>query len=303
MPEDDGDDRGMKGGYLVYAKTIRKSAEGITHTAHDSEMMLTSGKRVQMQMQGQQGGVRFMNYVPAPPQTHPDIIEVQFLDKAGKVLVQQALPGFGGLVASDHLYGEKVKIKFLTKNATDGTKLQAGLKVTTKAKDIPKAEIEALRWQLEVKGNVAETPFFTLKTVWFNESAETYSTSTFETSVKPADLNEFYVAGTLNAKPFALPEADKRLKPVSYLRNYEELIGLYSTVKPKKAAGRPTSALTKSLTTNYENRYITKVASIESLVRGLTTFLTDAPDLTADKIKAKAEEAATALWNAGVALV
>ncbi len=297
------------GGYTVIAKTIRKTAEQIRHHAHNGDISLSSGKQVRMAGAG--GGVRFAKYEPAQPRQNPDVEKLEFLREDNTVITQSALAAFGGIQASDFFYGEKAKIKVTTRNVPDDTTLQLQLRASSNDA-LTTAAIAPLRWVLKVRGNVAETPLFVLKTSLLNEAAERYIASVVtpaatptakpttvpaKTEISAADLTEFYADGSLLARPFSLPAQPERLKPVSYLRNYEELIGLYTYTAAPAAP-----LTTKTAEANYERHYIASAATIATLVEAFTTYL-DNPDLTAADVRTRVITDATKLWNEAVAYV
>lgn len=225
-----------------------------------------------------------------PKLVHPEIVEIQFLDDKNTVLKQSSLKNFGGIKATNILYGKKVKIKVITKEVQDGTKISFNLKGETKSVNQEFFELDKLKWNLEVKANSCETEFFVLNLLWYSEDWENYNSGTHKTEIKPEDLNNFYVKGVLNAKPFELPEKKDRLTPIAYLRNYEELIGLFNIDDLGE----------KDLVNNYENKFIESNSEILKIAMDFSVFINNSKDLKKETIRERVEEDATKLWNLAV---
>jgi pyrrolidone-carboxylate peptidase len=222
--------------------------------------------------------------------THTEIIEVQFIDEKNKVLKKTALPKFGGITATNILYGKKIKIKIITKEVKDGTRIMFSLKGETKSTHQPFLDIDTLKWKLDIKNNTCETDFFILNPLWYSEDAEYYDYDTNTTKVKEEDLNTFYVYGVLHAKVFELPKKNDRLTPVAYIRNYEELIGLFNT---DDLGG-------KDLVNNYENKFISSSSKMLEIARLFSAFITGTKDLTIEQIETRVEQDAKSIWNEAV---
>lgn len=277
----------VKGTHTVIAGTITKTAEKITITATKGNLNLISNKKVIIT--GKEGVV-FGDYVAPPEKKHPEIVEIQFIDDKNTVLKQSSIQNFGGIKATDCFYGKKVKIKIITKEVEDGTKINFSLKAETKSIKQEFFGLDKLKWNLEIKGNTCETDFFELNPLWYSEDLENYNYDTHKTEIKPEDLNNFYVKGVLRARPFQLPEKEDRLTPIAYLRNYEELIGLFNT----------DNLGNKDLQSNYENQFISSNSKMLEIARDFSEFINNSKELTIEQIKTRVEQDAKCIWDASI---
>lgn len=230
-----------------------------------------------------------------PPRwKNPKIIEMQFLNESGKILKNENITKFGGIFATDFLYGKKLKIKFLTRDVEDGTKIEFKLKGNSKDDCQDFFQIDKLKWNLEINNNYCETDFFTLNTLWYSENFEFYNYKKHRTEIKDEDLNTFSVKGQLEFSFFELPEnREDDLKPIAYLRNYEELIGLFNTDNSGQ----------KALIDNYENKFINYNPEIFKISREFSGYLNYSENLTLNDIKARVETDAKKLWETAVKVV
>ena len=140
-----------------------------------------------------------------------------------------------------------------------------------------------------------ETPLFVLNPNWYSDDFEEYDYALHETKINEEDLNEFFAKVILDAKNVFLPQTGNRLRPISYKRNYEELIGLFKT----------DDSGVKDLLTNYENFYIDKYAGenedIKDIVDDFSEWLCeDHTDASIEEINAKVSESAGKLWDYAV---
>jgi len=81
----------------------------------------------------------------------------------------------------------------------------------------------------------------------------------------------------------------KKLKPITYRRNYEELIGLFNTDNSGE----------KDKENNYENKFINSNSEIKTIVDEFIEKVTT-QDITISEIKSLVEEKAKTLWNTSV---
>ena len=87
------------------------------------------------------------------------------------------------------------------------------------------------------------------------------------------------------------PLEGQRLKPISYKRNYEELIGLFNT----------DNSGTKDLLTNYENKFIDSVKDFKYIVDDFSEYIhEDNRDLTIEQIRTQVVSSAKKLWDEAV---
>ena len=214
------------GNYTIWAESIEYNAGG------------------QIIMYGKEGGVVYGDYVPREEMytSHPKVEKVEFFDENGNLLNQNT---------KNFYYGQKLKIKVTTKDTKDGEIITLRLKGKTKSKNQKFDVMDECRWIfVPIKDNSFETDYFTLNPNWYSDDFEKYNYDTHETEIKETDLNEYFAEVNLDAKSVFLPLAGQRLKPITYKRNYEELIGLFKT----------DNSGDKDLLENYENLYIDKYA-------------------------------------------
>nr|WP_315239268.1 hypothetical protein [uncultured Flavobacterium sp.] len=277
----------VNGAYTISAGTFIETANKITITATKGNLNLISNKKIIIT--GKEG-VTFGDYVAPPEKKHPEIIEIQFIDDKNTVLKQSSIQNFEGIKATDFFYGKKLKIKIITKEVEDGTKINFNLKAETKSTKQEFFGLDKLKWNIEIKSNSCETDFFELNPLWYSEDLENYNYDTHKTEIKSEDLNSFYVSGFFNREFFNLPEKEDRLKPIAYLRNYEELIGLFNT----------DNSGSKDLQSNYENKFISSNLEMLEIARDFSEFINNTKELTIKQIKTRVEEDAKCIWDASI---
>nr|WP_315240601.1 hypothetical protein [uncultured Flavobacterium sp.] len=277
----------VNGAYTIRAGTFTETANKITITATKGNLSLISNKEIIIT--GKEG-VTFGDYVAPPEKKHPEIVEIQFIDDKNTVLKQSSIQNFGGIKATDFFYGKKVKIKIITQEIEDGTKINFNLKAETKSTKQDFFGLDKLKWNIEIKGNSCETDFFELNPLWYSEDLENYNYDTHKTEIKSEDLNSFYASGFFNGEFFNLPEKEERLKPIAYLRNYEELIGLFNT----------DNSGNKDLQSNYENKFISSNLEILKIATDFSEFINNTKELTIEHIKIRVEQDAKCIWDASV---
>jgi pyrrolidone-carboxylate peptidase len=278
----------VKGSYSLIANTITKQAGKITITATKGDLILSSNKKVIIQAQDQ---IKFGDYIKPAEILNSKIVEMQFLDENGKILRNENLTKLNEICATDFLYGKKLKVMFFTKDVKDGTKIEFKLNGNSKDDCQDFFQIDKLKWNLEINNNTCETDFFTLHPLWYSENFECYNYEKHRTEVKGEDLNAFSVTGTLDYKFFNLPEKrEDDLKPIAYLRNYEELIGLFSKENSDK----------KALIDNYENKFINYNPEVFKISQEFSGYLNYSENLTLNNVKARVETDAKKLWETAV---
>ncbi|MBS7230532.1 hypothetical protein KHA90_05810 [Flavobacterium psychroterrae] len=228
-----------------------------------------------------------------PKRLHPNIVSVQFLDENNSVLKQESIAKWGDIIATNILYGKKLKIKIVTKEVTDGTKIEFGVKGKSKNDSQEFWRIDELKWNLEIQNNTCETNLFSLNTLWYSEEHEYYDYDLHKTKIKAEDLNTFTIKGILNFRTFELLNEEDELKPIAYLRNYEELIGLFNA---DNSGG-------KALIDNYENKFISDKPEVFKISREFSGYLNFTENLTLNDIKERVKTDAKKLWDAAVQVV
>ncbi|AZA76554.1 hypothetical protein EG347_02940 [Chryseobacterium sp. G0186] len=281
--------------YAGGSKTKIVQGEYTIKTDGNHSMWVTKGNIIvtaekQITQQGENSGVSHGDYVPPEEiyTTHPKVEKVEFLDENNAILDQNT---------KDFFYGQRLKIKVFTSNAKGQTvyvDLQGKTKSPNQKFDI--LNTKRFSWNgLVSHEEIFETPFFVLNPNWYSDDFEEYDYSAYETKIKDDDLNEFFAKVILDAKNVFLPIAGNRLKPISYKRNYEELIGLFKT---DNSGG-------KDILTNYENLYIDKYADenedTKDIVDDFSEWLCeDHTEASIEEIRAKVSESAVRLWNYAV---
>ncbi|MDN3674490.1 hypothetical protein QWY99_15725 [Flavobacterium branchiarum] len=270
----------------IVGGTITKTTGGDHNIYTEGTITYTSGKTI---TETSDVGITYGDYVAPPEIKHPKIVELQFIDDKDTVLKQSSIKDFGGIRATDFFYGKKMKIKITTRDIKDGTKTNFKLKAESKSLNQEFIGLEKLNWNLEIKDNRCETDFFELNPLWYSEDLENYNYDTHKTEIKQEDLNSFHISGFLSIAFFNLPQKEERITPVaSYLRNYEELVGVFHTDNSGK----------KDLIENYENKFIALNEEIAAIVANFSAFLHTPENRTIDQIKARVEQDAKSLWDA-----
>ena len=190
-------------------------------------------------------------------------------------------------------YGEKVKIKLITINVSDGREIEVEIKAKQEDKVIYlKEDKNTLKFKIKVKNGEAISEPFYLNPEWYNEEIEKYNYINHQTKI---DLDKaltfvFEAKFTDGKRIYKLPREDNdKLKPVTYRRNYEELIGLFNT----------DNSGNKDKEQNYENKFIDSNSEIKTIVYELIEKVTN-QDTTISKIKSLVEEKAKSLWDSAV---
>ncbi|WP_237276977.1 C15 family peptidase [Tenacibaculum ovolyticum] len=272
-----------KGNYLEKATNINYYSGGDINTIAGKRINETAGEGI------------FMGDAEAAPEstltTHPDIEKIEFIDaENNSVLNQSTINGVENGNATQFIYGKKLIIKVTLKKAPK-EKLKIDLKLKGKSKNTTQKfiGIDKLKWSLTFESKTVETEAFTLPLDWYNEDFEKYNYDTHKTIIDANDLNSFSLSVFYNYKIAFLPKNINHLKPVSYRRNYEELIGLFKT----------DNSADKDLVSNYENKFIAYDAGIETLVKEFLEFI-QTENLKIDAIKKRVETDAKKLWKFAV---
>jgi len=207
-----------------------------------------------------------------------ELKEVYFLDEKEQI-ISLLHDDILDLPISNVLFGEKVKIR------VTGNQIQFNTLVTIKL--IAKSEnenqkfegIEKMVWEAKFDDNIAETPYFQIPLIWFDESIEKYNYR--EDKKKPLEeepkaykttfdkkLPEFSIEVNFGKVQKLVNKEEHTLIPTSYRRNYEELIGLF---KKDNNSGE------KTITDNYENEFISLNKEIEKIVKGFVSYVETFP--------------------------
>lgn len=267
----------------IVGGSITKTTGG-SHHIWGENISITSGKTI---TETAEKGIIYGDYVPPEKYytTHPKVEKVEFFDENNKLLNQNT---------KDFWYGKKLKIKVTTKDAKDGAMIYLTLQGKSKSKNqkFDMMNGSGFRWgYVPVKDNQYETPLFELNPNWYSDDFEYYDYEEHITKIKEEDLNEFYVKVNFDGKMVFFPLEGQRLKPISYKRNYEELIGLFNT----------DNSGTKDLLTNYENKFIDSVKDFKYIVDDFSEYIhEDNRDLTIEQIRTQVVSSAKKLWDEAV---
>ncbi len=214
-------------------------------------------------------------------------------DENGTELKRKSSDGFN----TDLFYGEKTKLKIKTVGIQDGEKLKLVVKAEKGRNKItfPDSELE-----VTVNGGEAVSEPFFLKPEWYaehDEIEEKYDYGTYETSIRDAYKTLTFIFDVKTESGDALRKglpviAANKIRPSTYRRNYEEMIGLFE----ENGGG------TKHWETNYENKFIKGNPQIETIVEDFITEVTK-EGLTVPDIETLVEDKAKALWDSAVAQV
>lgn len=194
------------------------------------------------------------------------------------------------------LFGEKVKIKLITENTSNGKEIEVEIKAIINGKSVDFTnDKEGLKFLLTVRNNEAISEPFYLNPKWYNEGNENYNYDVHQTEIEPSELLTFVFDAKYKGQDkehvrIDLPKDDAlKLKPVTYLRNYEELIGLFNT----------DNSGNKDKEQNYENKFIDSNSEIKTIADEFIEKVTD-QDITISEIKTLVGEKAKALWDRAV---
>ncbi|QCE43042.1 hypothetical protein [Psychroserpens sp. NJDZ02] len=160
---------------------------------------------------------------------------------------------------TEALFGESIKIQINTFNVKDGKKIDVKIKAQIGGNIIP--DFEEIIHTIKVENNKAILKDFYIDPKWYDETVENYYYDTtpvngftpkaHQTLVNPDEAITFTFDVKFKDKEWStsksLPKQDTDyLKPVSYRRNYEELIGLININDVSQ----------KDIKNNYENKFI-----------------------------------------------
>lgn len=209
----------------------------------------------------------------------PNIIDVEWLDADGTPLAKKNI---NGTTFSDIRYGEKVKVKVTFDKKPTNKIVSFNIKsnipgVQYTGKDIP---------SLEANETEAISKAFVLPITLYRDNFEDYDYIAFKTGVKKPQ--ELYIEVNRTNK---FDKEDKhKLKPYTYFRNYEELLGLFST----------SDSGDKDFKDNYENKFIDLNSSIKSIVDKFITDIADINLTEVTEIEKLIEARAKQLWEASL---
>lgn len=194
---------------------------------------------------------------------------------------------------TDVYYGQKVKLKIITQHTPDNEKVEVIVKAKTADGYIDiEDDTGALQQTLTVKGNEAISDPIYINPNWYNEEIENYNYQSHQTEINKDEALTLVFDAKLESgdEKEALPESDThKLRPITYPRNYEELIGLFNTSNSGE----------KDKQQNYENKFIDGNSEIKNIVDEFIEKVI-AQDITISEIKSLVNKKGKALWEAAV---
>ncbi len=174
------------------------------------------------------------------------------------------------------VFGESVKIQIKTSGAKDGTKVNVKIKAKIEKQDVK--NFPEIIHTLKVKDNTATLDDCYINPKWYNEEIENYhyksekidgyNYKAYQTGINPKKTITFSFDAKFEAKEWDTAKTfpkntTETLKPITYRRNYEELMGLY---KYEDLTKKPKHSKTKDAVDNFENHYLTKNNEIKIIV-------------------------------------
>lgn len=230
---------------------------------------------------GVKGGIIYGD--PENPPLSPFILSMKWLNEAGSVIGSKEI---NGIVFSDYLYGEKIKVEITTKDIADGTELKIDISNnSTSIFGRYKKQFTA-----KVTNNKATTDLFAIMPNHYDESGEVYNYESHCTTIKPETIKQFKVLAYCDKGISDFQDDKYLLSPYTYRRNYEELIGLFSTDN----TGNKSTAL------NYEKRFIDENQSISAMVSNFVKYISETEGLILEDINKKVAYDAKTLWDEAV---
>lgn len=230
----------------------------------------------------------FGNYEPVelesfPDNPDPNIIDIEWLDEQGNPIGTKII---NGVKFNDIMYGEKVRVKVKLQNYSDNRMVFIAIKTNNKNISAYKPPIPVMR----VKKNEALSDAFYLPITLYRDEIEEYDYNNHYT--KTSVPQELYV--TVSVRTTLKSKPNQILKPYTYFRNYEELVGLFKN----------DNSGAKHFTDNYENQFIEYDSSIKSIVDDFTAKITDIQKISTEtKLEEQVRISAKALWGTAVSSV
>lgn len=205
-------------------------------------------------------------------------------------------------VVSSHIrYGETVSLELNGFGITRGSSVQITIVFDSPVLSALRINPEGLRFSMTAKGDSIETPSFKIPLNWYDESKETYEYGSTQ-DLPPHTYVPINERLRISAKVLvdgdrSELDASNHLVPVTYRRNYEELIGLFKIENREDQRTNPPS---KDLVDNYENHFISlNTTGMVDLVEGFLDFMKgDFSDTT--EISRRIETDARRLWELAI---
>ena len=195
----------------------------------------------------------------------PCIKEVIFFTSDGKEILKNGK-------THNLCYGEPFYIEVITENIPDDTPMTITLKDTK------------ISFEGQLKENKIKTILLSIPISYYDETKENYNYMEYKTEVE--QYQEFEFEFKIGENESKISADNNIIIPYTYRRNYEELVGLFTTNNDIKE--------------NYENDFINnKEFQIKNIVENFTNYLENS-NLTIEDIKKQVEKEAKKLWEAGI---
>ena len=195
----------------------------------------------------------------------PCIKEVIFFTSDGKEILKNGK-------THNLCYGEPFYIEVITENIPDDTPMTITLKNTK------------ISFKGQLKENKIKTTLLSIPISYYDETKENYNYMEYKTEVE--QYQEFEFEFKIGENESKISADNNIIIPYTYRRNYEELVGLFTTNNDIKE--------------NYENDFINnKEFQIKNIVENFTNYLENS-NLTIEDIKKQVEKEAKKLWEAGI---
>lgn len=219
--------------------------------------------------------------VELKPASEMEIIAIKWLDENNNVIGTKLINESN---FNDIVYGKKVKIEIEVKN-TDN---QNDATIEIYKNKVVKAK-QTLKIKLNGNKGVSEE-LFLIPLAEYEDSFESYDYIKHYTHVLQENILYYYATVQYAGKIKKFGDEADTLKPYTYFRNYEELIGMFST----------SDSGNKDFVGNYENKFIAYNPSIKIIVEDFIKKLCETDDLTIKKVEDEVKVQAKALWDSAV---
>ncbi|WP_347220026.1 hypothetical protein [Chryseobacterium sp.] len=207
-----------------------------------------------------------------------EIVSIKWLDENGKPLAKKTI---NTIEYDAFLYGEKVKVEVtFSKNITQDVELKIRSSFSKKFEE---------NFKIKPQGTKVTTPLFIIPLDVYDDSKEKYqynedSAGKSHYTYYEKELEYFTVSVVSEVGAKFFDDEKDILKPYTYFRNYEELVGIFKNSK-----------------TTYEDEYIKSNPDIEKLVNEFIDFITNKENISTEQnINERVNTDAPKLWKYAV---
>lgn len=209
-----------------------------------------------------------------------EIVSLRWLDENGKPLAKKTI---NTIEYDAFLYGEKVKAEItFSKNITQEVDLKIRPYFSKKFEQ---------NFKIKPQGTKVTTPLFIIPLDVYDDSGEKYQYSgdsagkSHYTYYEKELIEHFTVSVVSEVGAKFFDDKKDTLKPYTYFRNYEELVGIFK----------------ENPATTYEDKYIKGNSDIEKLVNEFIDFITNKEKIpTEQNINERINADAPKLWKYAV---